>query len=695
MRDGLVAGEGEPAAEVRARCSIFKAARDGSTGLQCAMRLARACRTIAPLLGLAVGPRRAPGPRGRPAPPCRPSRASRSSPRPSGCAATCGRASTSASSARARPGSGVETGRGRAVGPPAEARERLPPRLPGARVRRAHPRRRRRAHGRGAAGGHHDHVHPRHLHRARSTSSPRSTSRGCWSCSRWTPAGPLEIVASFRTVLQYAWPGGLGGQYAFWSEEDRAFVLSESLRRRNALVGSPWATRAPRATRRTRCPTRRARSRSRSTRRARRARWSRSRSWPAPARARRSARAYRRLLSRAAELYDGPPPPRRRPCARTACGSTRPDDRLDLALEWAKVNLDEQRVCNPDLGCGLVAGWGPVGRRRAARLRLVLRRRRGHQLPRDGGDGAVGRRRRRACASSRSTSARTARSPTRCRRRPASSPGSRSTRTPTTTPTRRRSGSSRSGGSGGRAATRRSSTSCGRRRGRPGPGACPTTPTATGSSRTRPAGLGAIEVGAIGEDIHQDVYLAAVWTRAAGAMAEMAAARGEADLAAQARGARGEGPRARSSRATGSRAPGTTRSASCARGGRTTRSPCGRPPPPRSASSSPPTPRRTLEALSAPRADRRLGRADADDREPPLRPDALQHGRGVALRDRLRRARPLPVRAAVGRLPARGRARAAGLRLGARAATPSCSRAPTTGRSTPPSRTSSSPRRCW
>ena len=48
-------------------------------------------------------------------------------------------------------------------------------------------------------------------------------------------------------------------------------------------------------------------------------------------------------------------------------------------------------------------------------------------------------------------------------------------------------------------------------------------------------GLGAIEVGSIGEDIHQDVYLAAVWTRAAGAMAEMAAARGEGDLAAQAR----------------------------------------------------------------------------------------------------------------------------------------------------------------
>jgi len=170
---------------------------------------------------------------------------------------------------------------------------------------------------------------------------------------------PLEIVASFRTVLQYAWPGGLGGQYAFWSADERAFVLSESLRRRNALIGSPWATAAS--------------------------------SHPAhalpdapstftipidPARAAREmvpiaivagtgpreeiAAAYARVLSRAAELYAA----RRRQAEALREDGLRidtPEDRLDLALEWAKVNLDEQRVCNPDLGCGLVAGWGPSG----------------------------------------------------------------------------------------------------------------------------------------------------------------------------------------------------------------------------------------------------------------------------------------------------------------------------------------------
>jgi glycogen debranching enzyme len=38
-----------------------------------------------------------------------------------------------------------------------------------------------------------------------------------------------------------------------------------------------------------------------------------------------------------------------------------PSALLNRAFEWAKVNLDESMVCNPDLGCGLVAGYGLSG----------------------------------------------------------------------------------------------------------------------------------------------------------------------------------------------------------------------------------------------------------------------------------------------------------------------------------------------
>ena len=86
------------------------------------------------------------------------------------------------------------------------------------------------------------------------------------------------------------------------------------------------------------------------------------------------------------------------------------------------MNLDEQRVCNPDLGCGLVAGWGPSGAEPAAGLRLVLRRRCGDQLVRHDVGGHARPRRTTACGSSRSTSAPTARSRTRSRRRRDSMP---------------------------------------------------------------------------------------------------------------------------------------------------------------------------------------------------------------------------------------------------------------------------------
>ncbi len=54
----------------------------------------------------------------------------------------------------------------------------------------------------------------------------------------------LEILVSFETVFQYAWPAAFGGQYAFWEEDEKAFVLSESLQERNAVIGSPWAASA-------------------------------------------------------------------------------------------------------------------------------------------------------------------------------------------------------------------------------------------------------------------------------------------------------------------------------------------------------------------------------------------------------------------------------------------------------------------
>ncbi|UCF21114.1 MAG: amylo-alpha-1,6-glucosidase, partial [Gemmatimonadota bacterium] len=173
---------------------------------------------------------------------------------------------------------------------------------------------------------------------------------------------PLEIVASFQADLDLMWPAGIGGQYAFYDANNRRFILSESRREYNAYVGSPFATEGS--------------------------------SHPAHATPdapsvfriavdttrngeefipiviaggimpRDSLNAlYERLLTNAKTYYD-----ERIEHARflreDLTQVITPDTVLNLAYEWSKVNLDESLVCNPDLGCGLVAGYGPSGRGR-------------------------------------------------------------------------------------------------------------------------------------------------------------------------------------------------------------------------------------------------------------------------------------------------------------------------------------------
>lgn len=170
----------------------------------------------------------------------------------------------------------------------------------------------------------------------------------------------LEIIVRFQSAFQLAWPGGFGGQYAVWDEAQRAFVLSESLQRHNAFIGSPWATIAsshpahavPDAPSTFTIPVDAARARREFIPIA-----------IAAGIAPRDevAEQYRRLLGSARALYEEKRAHVDRLLATSAHVDT-PDDRLDLALAWSTINLDEQMVCNPDLGCGLVAGWGPSGR---------------------------------------------------------------------------------------------------------------------------------------------------------------------------------------------------------------------------------------------------------------------------------------------------------------------------------------------
>jgi glycogen debranching enzyme len=186
---------------------------------------------------------------------------------------------------------------------------------------------------------------------------------------------PIEIIARFRPSLQYAWPAALGGQYVLWDDAQKVFVLSESRRQVNAIFGSPsatWATNNPAHTLADQASElhiavgdQGAIAMPRPGEPAGRLTSIRAAGIPiviagavAP---RDTVRAvYRRVLAAAESLYRERAEHARRVIDETVALRS-PDPVLDLAVPWAHLNLDAAFACNPDLGCGLVAGYGAAG----------------------------------------------------------------------------------------------------------------------------------------------------------------------------------------------------------------------------------------------------------------------------------------------------------------------------------------------
>jgi len=50
---------------------------------------------------------------------------------------------------------------------------------------------------------------------------------------------PLKIIPGFLPVMQPEWPAGVGGQYSYWDDDMKAYIVSESQQRALFLVGSP------------------------------------------------------------------------------------------------------------------------------------------------------------------------------------------------------------------------------------------------------------------------------------------------------------------------------------------------------------------------------------------------------------------------------------------------------------------------
>jgi len=184
---------------------------------------------------------------------------------------------------------------------------------------------------------------------------------------------PMEIIASFKSDLQLAWPGGIGGQYIFWNDAEKAFVLTESRRQFNAFVGSPFAIRAttnpahalPDAPSQMRIavgdqePVPMPRPGEPAGRLINVA----SRGIPIVIVGQIAPRdtvlaTYRRVLAHLRELYAE----RVAHADSVLAGTTAfGDTAINRLARWAVLNLDDALVCNPDLGCGPVAGYAAAG----------------------------------------------------------------------------------------------------------------------------------------------------------------------------------------------------------------------------------------------------------------------------------------------------------------------------------------------
>jgi glycogen debranching enzyme len=169
-------------------------------------------------------------------------------------------------------------------------------------------------------------------------------------------ARPVDIEVRFTAVLDLMWPASIGGQEAIWSSARSAYLLSEPTHRFTASIGSPDIVAHDETPNNT------------------------LRVGHAPGLAftiradggHKTARVIlagsepghdvsviaKALLENGASLEKAAVEHYSNLLGHTLQIET-PDADTNRALAWSEVALDQAWVCNPDLGCGLVAGYGP------------------------------------------------------------------------------------------------------------------------------------------------------------------------------------------------------------------------------------------------------------------------------------------------------------------------------------------------
>lgn len=170
---------------------------------------------------------------------------------------------------------------------------------------------------------------------------------------------PVTLILNFVPSLQPMWPAGIGGQYCFWDESLNAYVISESSRKLNATIGSPFAEKISSppahqfsdrpyqfkiqlpemATKRYFIPAAIAGGK-----------------YPREE----AKKVYQELIDNPYKFYEENLNYYRNLMDNTLKIDT-PDSEINRAFSFAKLALDSLLIENPDLGSSLVAGFGKSG----------------------------------------------------------------------------------------------------------------------------------------------------------------------------------------------------------------------------------------------------------------------------------------------------------------------------------------------
>ena len=167
---------------------------------------------------------------------------------------------------------------------------------------------------------------------------------------------PVEIEVHATPGLNLMWPAGLGGQSVRWNPSLSAFVLSEPAHGFTAVVGSPEIVAHDDIGNRT---TQGAEGTEIGfTLRPDASGVARVFVALNPPHASDSGSLFRALI-RDQKILETESAAHLNQFRDSVLKVRTPDDRVNQAIAWSEIALDQAWVCNPDLGCGYVGGYGP------------------------------------------------------------------------------------------------------------------------------------------------------------------------------------------------------------------------------------------------------------------------------------------------------------------------------------------------